>query len=151
MEIKIYKTKKILEIWEDGKLHQQFPIAIGKSEIGHKQREGDMKTPEGEYHICHHFEDTPYFRSVLLNYPNNLDAQHGLQEKAITLSEYEEICEANNKGAVPLQKTALGGEICIHGELEKRDWSHGCVRMYNKDITSLYDDLRLGTKVTIFP
>ena len=41
MEIKVYKSKKILEVWESDDLVKTYQIAIGKSEVGHKEVEGD--------------------------------------------------------------------------------------------------------------
>ena len=151
MEFKVFKSKKTLEVYKFGKCVKVYPIAVGKSEMGHKKREGDMKTPEGEYFICVKNPKSKYCLSVGLNYPNNKDAEIGVAEKAISQKEYKEIISANAQGKIPLWKTSLGGEIFIHGYLEEQNWTHGCIRMYNKDIKELYPQVALGMKITIYP
>ncbi len=151
MELKVFKSKKTLEVHKFGRCVKAYPIAVGKSEKGHKMREGDMKTPEGEYTICVKNPKSKYYLSVGLNYPNNKDAENALHEKVISQKEYKDIISCNLQGKIPLWKTPLGGEIFIHGYLEEQDWTHGCIRMYNKDIKELYPQIALGTKVTIFP
>ncbi|MBI4404774.1 MAG: L,D-transpeptidase, partial [Deltaproteobacteria bacterium] len=41
-------------------------------------------------------------------------------------------------------------EIYIHGNLEKQNWSHGCIRMYDKDIEDLFANAEVGTPVIIY-
>lgn len=151
MEIKIYKSRKILEVWEAGKLKKTCSIAIGKSEKGHKEKEGDQKTPEGEYKVCAKNPKSKYYLSLGLNYPNRTDAKAGLEKGGISKEQYTAICEADAKGEVPPWGTPLGGEIFIHGELEKQSWSIGCIRLKNADIKALFDRVEIGTKVTIHP
>jgi lipoprotein-anchoring transpeptidase ErfK/SrfK len=49
--------------------------------------------------------------------------------------------------------TLSGGEYAIHGTNNPgsvgRFVSHGCVRMYNRDITDLYSRVRIGTPVIV--
>lgn len=151
MRLVVYKSKKVLELWNDEKLQKTYPIGIGKEEKGHKQREGDMRTPEGEYVVCVKNPKSKFYLSLGLNYPNNADAKAGLERGAITEQEYRQIVELNDSGKIPLWKTALGGEIFIHGELEKKDWSEGCIRMFNQDIETLFTLVPVGTPVTIKP
>jgi murein L,D-transpeptidase YafK len=151
MEIKVYKTKKILEKWDEDQLTKTYPIGVGKSLLGHKEQEGDMRTPEGQYAVCIKNPLSQYHLSFAINYPNKIDALLGLQKGFISEDEYYMICTAHDNHEVPPQKTALGGEIYIHGELEKKSWSQGCIRMYNKDIDELYPLVEIGTKVTIYP
>ncbi|MEZ4751404.1 MAG: L,D-transpeptidase [Bdellovibrionota bacterium] len=151
MEVVVYKSKKEMEIWEAGRCTHRFPIGIGKDEVGQKEIEGDMRTPEGEYVVCVKNPKSKFFLSVGLNYPNNSDAERGLAHGNLTQQEFEAICKANDEGKVPPWKTKMGGEIFIHGELEKKDWSEGCVRLFNKDMQWLFERAQLGTRVTIKP
>lgn len=149
LEIIVRKSKRTLELWRAGKLAKTYPIAIGKSEFGHKQVEGDMKTPEGEYFVCVKNPKSKYHLSLGINYPNSLDAEMGLKEGRISEEEYRNICKAEQSQQTPPWKTPLGGEIFIHGNLEKKNWSEGCVRMFDKDIEELYALASVGTKVKI--
>ncbi len=49
----------------------------------------------------------------------------------------------------PLQNTALGGEIYIHGGGSAGDWTWGCVALKNEEIKELFDALPVGTIVKI--
>ena len=151
MMIIIHKSKKSLEVWEGGNLLGTFPIGIGKVEIGHKETEGDMRTPEGDYVVCVKNPKSKYHLSLGLNFPNNKDAEQGLKKNLITREEHDAIVDANNRLEIPLWKTKLGGEIYIHGHLEKQSWSQGCIRMNDADIESFYDGVSIGTRVYIHP
>lgn len=147
MEIIVHKSKKILEVWENGQLMKSYPIAVGKDSKDHKEREGDMRTPEGEYRVCVKNPKSKYHLSLGINYPNEKDAESGLRKGLISKTEYDAICDA--KKEIPPWKTALGGEIYIHGNLEKQNWTHGCVRMNDPDIEELFGKAQIGTKVII--
>ncbi len=151
MNILIHKKKKTLEVWEGETLLHQFPIGIGKAEVGHKEVEGDMRTPEGDYFVCVKNPKSKFHLSLGLNYPNNKDAAEGLNRGHISQAEYDAIVLANNTTLRPPWKTKLGGEVFIHGELEVKDWSEGCVRLFNKDVELLYHLIPVGTPVSIKP
>lgn len=149
MEIVIYKSKKVLELWDKGSLVKSYSIGIGKEEVGHKQRVGDMRTPEGSYKVCVKNPKSKYYLSFGLNYPNNEDAKQGLQKGLIDSKQYQAICAANEGNQCPPWDTELGGEIYVHGELEKQSWSQGCIRLNNSDIKELFDLTHVGMPVTI--
>lgn len=151
MEIKIFKSRKQLEVWESNTLQATYPIGIGKSEKGHKEREGDMRTPEGQYRVCVKNPQSKYYLSLGVNYPNNLDAKNGIEKGTLSDAEFTSICQANDANKRPPWDTPLGGEIFIHGELEKQDWSHGCVRLNDIDMKALFGVIQIGVKVTILP
>lgn len=149
MEIIVHKSKKILEVWENGKLLKRYPIAVGKDTKAGKEREGDMRTPQGEYRVCVKNPKSKYHLSLGINYPNEKDAAAGLRKKLISKAEYDAICDANAGKKIPPWKTALGGEIYIHGNLEKQNWTHGCVRMNDPDIEELFGKAEVGTEIII--
>jgi len=51
----------------------------------------------------------------------------------------------------PPQNTRLGGDIYIHGNGARSDWTWGCVALENEDIRELYDSVAIGTVVRIQP
>ncbi|MCB0389956.1 MAG: L,D-transpeptidase [Bdellovibrionales bacterium] len=151
MEVRVYKSAKILELWLNDKLIQTYPIGIGKEEFGHKMFEGDLRTPEGQYKICVKNPKSKFHLSLGLNYPNEQDARKAFKEARISEDDYNCIMDAHRKGEGPPWNTPIGGAIYLHGDLESKNWSEGCIRMYKEDIEYLYQTLKLGDEVFIFP
>jgi hypothetical protein len=49
--ILVEKSKRTLSLIRDGAVIKTYRIALGGSPIGAKRREGDSRTPEGDYRI----------------------------------------------------------------------------------------------------
>ncbi len=128
----------------------KIPVVIGKNPAD-KQREGDLATPEGEFYVCYKNPQSQYHRFVGLSYPNTEDAERGLRDKLITPAESQQIRTAIEAKECPPWKTALGGEVGLHGPCPNVTWTHGCVAMSVEQIERLYDLLELGDEVTIAP
>ncbi|MDL2206195.1 L,D-transpeptidase family protein [Eubacteriales bacterium OttesenSCG-928-N13] len=128
-----------------------FPIALGFCPVGHKQREGDGKTPEGEYYVCTRNPESNHHLALGLSYPNIRDAEQALMEKAITDVQYGQIISAQQRGKRPPWDTPLGGFIMIHGGGTEGDWTQGCIAIEDKQMDPLWATCPLGTKVTILP
>ncbi|MET1257349.1 L,D-transpeptidase family protein [Aliikangiella maris] len=47
--VQVFKSTGQMRLLENDKVIQQFQVALGSNSQGHKQREGDQKTPEGRY------------------------------------------------------------------------------------------------------
>jgi murein L,D-transpeptidase YafK len=151
-KIVVSKTERRLTAYgPDGKVVAAFPVILGRSPVGTKEREGDRRTPEGEYYVCFKNPKSQFHLSLGLSYPNAADAARGFASGAITQAEYEEIVEAERAQRMPPWKTSLGGEIFIHGEMEGRDGTAGCVAIRNEDIERLFPEVALGTPVVIEP
>ena len=110
-----------------------YDIALGFMPVGHKQFEGDGKTPEGTYFINRHNPKSRFHLSVGISYPNP-------QDKAF----------AEAQGKSP------GGDIMIHGRSDykgrnKGDWTAGCIAVSNPEIEELWSAVALGTTVEIRP
>lgn len=149
--IKIYKKSKRLDLIIDGEVSKSYTIGIGKNEQGHKETEGDLRTPEGDYKIIVKNPNSKFHLSLGLNYPNAQDAKIGLDAGRIDQATYESICKAHKtNGHIPW-KTTLGGEVFIHGDYENKTWSEGCIRMTNADVEELYKIVPVGTPVSIYP
>lgn len=151
MELRIYKNNKVLEVWEGDKLIVTFPIGIGKEEFGHKIFEGDLRTPEGQYKICVKNPKSKFHLSLGLNYPNLEDARRALNDQRIDFETFERIEKALKSELRPPWDTILGGQIYIHGDLENKNWTEGCIRMYKEDIEFLYQRTEVNTLVKIYP
>jgi murein L,D-transpeptidase YafK len=135
----------------DGSVVRRYPIALGRRPDGPKRREGDEKTPEGEYAICFKNTQSRFHLSLAINYPNRGDADRGLAEGVISPEEHRAIVEAERLGRIPPWKTMLGGEIFIHGARGEREGTAGCIALGNEDIEELFPLVALGTPVIIEP
>jgi murein L,D-transpeptidase YafK len=128
----------------------RIPVVIGKN-IADKQREGDLATPEGEFYICYKNPESNYHLFLGLSYPNIEDAERGLRGKLISQAEYDQIRDAIAQKKCPPWKTALGGEVGLHGPCPNVTWTHGCIAMSAEQIERLYDLLDIGDEVVIVP
>ena len=147
MEIIIEKAARSLRALDEmGNALFSCPVALGKCPEGPKEREGDGRTPEGEYFVCLKKEGK-YGPSLGLSYPNGQDAlRAGISGAAV-----ERIREAERKKERPPWGTPLGGEIYIHGGGTNSDWTAGCVALEDRDARMLYDMTPLQTPVRILP
>ena len=147
----VRKEKRQLEFYDDGKLIKTYKVALGFAPAGDKRIEGDGKTPEGKFYVFTKNPESRFHLSLGLSYPNIEAAKRGLRDKIITPAQYVEIVEAVGSKQMPPQKTALGGEIYIHGGGNSKDWTEGCVALENEEIEELFKVISVGTEVEILP
>ncbi|MFC6636138.1 L,D-transpeptidase family protein [Sulfitobacter sp. JBTF-M27] len=115
------------------KVLQDYRIRLGFAPMGHKEIEGDGRTPEGIYLIDRRNPNSRFHLSLGISYPNERD-----RERAKAL------------GKPP------GGDIFIHGQKhplkkDKDDWTWGCIAVKNKEIEDIYAMVRDGTPIQINP
>lgn len=154
-----------LYFYKTGKLVHKYEIALSQNPVGHKEREGDLKMPEGEYYICEK-QKGPFYgnyaeflgpRILRISYPNSFDAEAGFAKGLIDLAERDKIKSAIKQHSIPPKNTKLGGGIVVHGW--RGDWTAngrqnltwGCISMHNTDLESFYDSIKLNTKIIIIP
>ena len=151
MQILIEKSKRTLTLLRQGEDHLVFRVSLGKCPEGHKLREGDNRTPEGEYYVCTRNEKSKYHLALGLSYPAPPDAAAALDRGDITPDQYTAILSAHSSLRRPPWDTPLGGFIMIHGGGTDGDWTAGCIALENKDIETLFALCPLWTKVRIIP
>lgn len=147
----IKKAARKLELFDGEKLLKTYKIALGFAPIGDKEKQGDGKTPEGEFYIFTKNDKSKFYLSLGLSYPSTDDAERGLKAGIISRTEYQAIVTAIENKQMPPQNTALGGEIYIHGGGTDSDWTWGCAALKNDEIKELFDALPVGTTVVIEP
>jgi murein L,D-transpeptidase YafK len=145
----VSKSKRRLDLYSDGRVVRTYRVALGKNASDDKEREGDRRTPEGEFYVCVKNAASKFYLSLGLSYPNREDAERGWRDKIITRAEHDRIVQALDKHARPPWDTALGGEIFIHGGGSASDWTWGCVALDNDDIKELFDAVPMGATVLI--
>lgn len=108
-----------------------YDIHLGFAPEGHKQFEGDGKTPEGLYRIDRRNPNSDFHLSLGISYPNVKDYAF-----------------AKSQGKSP------GGDIFIHGQQEpgkkdKPDWTWGCIAVTNREIEEIYAMVKDDTLIMI--
>jgi len=151
MRIEIFKAQRRVEFHDGSGRVRAFGAALGFAPTGSKQVEGDGATPEGEYFVCVKNPKSAYFLSLGVSYPGPRDADRGLAQGLISEAEHAEILRASEQRRAPPWKTALGGEIFIHGNGSQSDWTAGCVALDDPDMAELYKLVEVGTPVVIRP
>lgn len=149
--ITIEKSRRVLTC-TDGKTVLTFPVSLGFAPVGHKEKEGDGKTPVGFYRVCTLNRESKFHLSFGLNYPNADDAKRALKEKRIGLIDFLRIVIPDFLRLRPAWNTPLGGFVMIHGEHpdgKTGDWTQGCVAMRNEDVDVLGKYVKVGEKVEI--
>jgi murein L,D-transpeptidase YafK len=147
----IRKKARTLELYDGERPIKNYGIALGFAPVGDKEKEGDGKTPEGDFYVFTKNPKSQFHLSIGLSYPSIDDARRGLSQGIITREEHDAIVTAIEKKEMPPQKTALGGEIYIHGGGTPSDWTWGCVALKNEDIEELYRVVKPRTPVSILP
>lgn len=149
--LEVRKGERKLLLFSNGRLVRTYHVGLGLSPVGDKERQGDHRTPEGDFYIFTKNLQSAFYLSLGVSYPNLAHAKRGLRDGLITKAQYDQIVAANMQKKTPLQRTKLGGDIFIHGHGASSDWTWGCVALENEDIRELYDAVEIGTPVTIKP
>lgn len=110
----VIKAQRRLELWVGKRMVKAYRVQLGIVPHGAKERQGDRKTPEGDYFVCARSKSA-YYLALRISYPNRTDARRGLSEGLIGPRESEEIAGALAAGRCPPQRTKLGGDLLIHG------------------------------------
>src|SRR5262245_41643881 len=69
-KVLIEKSERRLTLLRDGKILKTYRSALGKAPLGHKQQEGDGRTPEGNYFIDFKNRRSGYHLSLRISYPD---------------------------------------------------------------------------------
>ena len=147
----IKKSARVLELYDGEELKRSYSIALGFAPSGDKEIEGDGKTPEGEFYVFTKNPQSKFHLSLGISYPSIEDASRGIDGGLINDAERHEIETAIGEKKMPPQKTALGGEIYIHGGGVESDWTDGCVALKNEEMEELFRAIPVGTTVRIIP
>lgn len=145
----IRKGARELALYDGSELLRRHRVVLGADVAGHKEREGDRRTPEGTFYICTRNGASRFHKFMGLSYPAPQDAGRGLQAKLISPAEHDAILEAHRNMECPPWKTALGGEVGIHGGGIDRDWTLGCIALTNEAVDELWAALAIGDPVVI--
>ncbi|MCX7558275.1 L,D-transpeptidase family protein [Sulfitobacter sp. F26204] len=129
----VNKGTRNMYLLHHDKVLESYPIMLGFAPSGHKEIEGDGKTPEGIYWIDRRNPNSRFHLSLGISYPNERDRER-----------------ARSLGKSP------GGDIFIHGQRnprkkDKDDWTWGCISVTNDQIEQIYAMVGDGTPIQINP
>ncbi|HEY3397250.1 MAG TPA: L,D-transpeptidase [Armatimonadota bacterium] len=150
----VHKAALTLSFYAGDRRLKTYPIARGFGDLGDKGQRDDGRTPEGTLRIVQRVRQAqPTNWSdvwMRLDYPLPEDAERGLAAGLINRRQHDAIVSAHRRGVTPPQNTALGGGVGIHiGGPWPRQWTSGCLGLRREDGLEIYDQVRVGTTVTI--
>jgi murein L,D-transpeptidase YafK len=140
-KVVVKKSQRKLELHNNGRVIREYRIALGGAPDGHKFREGDQRTPIGDYLLNWRNPNSNFYKSIHISYPNERD-------KLVSRS---------------LGYSSPGGMIMIHGlpnyvrsealrqQYANRDWTQGCIAVQNHEIDEIWSMVRDGTPIKILP
>lgn len=134
--VKVDKSENKMYLLDGGRVVKEYHVAFGANPQGHKQQEGDEKTPEGLYVLDYIKEDSTFYRAMHISYPNDRD-----------------IAAAKARGV------AAGGFIMVHGQrnglgwlaplTQRFNWTNGCVALSNSEMDEFLELVNVGTTIAI--
>lgn len=136
------KSEYELYVYDDEGWYATYPIVFGSKDLSDKMKEGDKKTPDGNFKVILKKIHPKWGPELLLDYPNPESVQKFNVRKA--------------EGLIP--KTArIGNGIAIHATRPQEEWAvdnfynwtDGCVSVKYTEMKDLYSYIPVGTKVTI--
>ncbi|CAA0092667.1 Uncharacterised protein [BD1-7 clade bacterium] len=134
--VKVDKSEKKMYLLKSDLVVKEFDVAFGGTPQGHKQREGDQRTPEGSYILDYKKEDSSFYRAMHISYPNEADR-----------------LKAKELGVSP------GGFIMVHGQkngfgwfapiAQLFNWTNGCIALTNTEMDEFMRLVDVGTEIHI--
>jgi len=162
LRIVVWKSQYTLTLYKGDQPFKTYRAVFGKGyQDGDKRKEGDKRTPEGDFYICTINHSKRFYKFMGLSYPGLRHASDGLQNKLISPEQYALIKKAIDERQQPPWDTRLGGAVGIHGRmiegaingnsLASINWTDGCIALDNADIDEIYSVVTFGTPVMILP
>ena len=132
----VEKSARRMQLMQGDRVVRSYSIALGFAPDGDKDRQGDGKTPEGEFRVDRRNDESAFHLSLGLDYPRP-----------------EDRARAAAGGYSP------GGDIFIHGQPDvlpegfklKGDWTAGCIAVTNGEMREIWAVTAVGTTVEIRP
>ncbi|MDP4031360.1 MAG: L,D-transpeptidase family protein [Pseudorhodobacter sp.] len=131
--IQVHKSTHKMYLLHNDQVLANYSVGLGFAPQGHKQFEGDGRTPEGSYFINRRNPESEYHLSLGISYPSDAD-----------------------RAAAQLAGKSPGGDIFIHGRSNwkgknKGDWTAGCIAVKDREMEVVYAMVQKGTTIHILP
>jgi murein L,D-transpeptidase YafK len=138
------KSDYELKVYDEEGWYATYPIVFGSKDLGDKMREGDKRTPDGQFKVILKKQHPKWGPELLLDYP--------------TEESYRRFNERKAKGILP-KSAKIGSGIAIHATRPDEEWTvdhfynwtDGCVSVKYTEMKDLFSYIPVGTVVTIQP
>lgn len=141
ISVLIEKSQYRLTLHYNQKPIKSYPVVFGRAQ-GDKQREGDLKTPEGILRIQDKYPHPNWSKFLWLDYPT---AQS--QCKHDRAKQQRKISPTSTVGSeVGIHGVPQNGDWMIKGQ---KNWTLGCPALTTQAINELYEVVEKGTIVEI--
>ena len=142
--IVIDKSDYELKVFDDEGWFATYPIVFGGKDLGDKMKEGDRKTPNGNFKVLLKKINSKWGMELLLDYPNKESIQKFKDRKL--------------HGIIP-KNAKIGNGIAIHATRPEEEWTvdnfynwtDGCISLKYSEMKDLFSYIPEGTPVTIQP
>jgi murein L,D-transpeptidase YafK len=136
------KSDYELKVYDEEGWYATYPIVFGSKDLSDKMKEGDKRTPDGQFKVVLKKYHPKWGPELLLDYPNGMSIQKFNQRKA--------------QGLIP-KNAKIGDGIAIHATRPDEEWTvdnfynwtDGCVSVKYTEMKDLFSYIPVGTKVTI--
>jgi murein L,D-transpeptidase YafK len=71
--IVVDKSDHLMYVYAKDKIIATYRVGLGANPVGHKQQEGDKRTPEGRYMLDYKNANSTFFKSIHISYPSKAD------------------------------------------------------------------------------
>ena len=134
----VLKSRRLLELLQQGRVIKTYPIDLGRDPVGPKRRQGDNRTPEGIYRIDRRQAGSRYHLALHISYPSAADSARARAERL------------DPGGAVFIHGFPPGFELADPADFQK-DWTEGCIAVSDRAIEDIWREVPDGTIVEIRP
>lgn len=141
-QIIVDKAERRLDVLSGDKIIRTYPMRLGFSPGGTKEKEGDGKTPEGDYVIDWRNPKSIYYKSLHVSYPNAEDKHRA---KMLGVNPGGDIMIH----ALPNSMNTDGQPL--HNYIPDLDWTAGCIAVSNAAMDELWVLVNDGTPIKINP
>jgi len=133
--VEVFKGERRMELKHEGRTIGSYRVALGFAPQLHKEREGDGRTPEGDYTIDGRNPRSAFHLSLRVSYPSERDRAH-----------------AASLGVPP------SSDIYIHGQPNGlklwighsgKDWTTGCVAVTDREMREIWSLVPTGARMVI--
>ena len=140
----IDKSDYELKVFDEEGWYATYPIVFGSKDLGDKMREGDKKTPDGQFKVILKKIHPKWSYELLLDYPTE-ESVHRFNDR-------------KQRGILP-KNAKIGSGIAIHATRPEEEWTvdnfynwtDGCISVKYTEMKDLFSYIPVGTPVTIKP
>ncbi len=134
----VKKSENRIYLLAEGKFIKEYKVVFGANPKGHKQKEGDERTPEGKYILDYKKVNSSFYKAIHISYPNE-----------------------NDKVKAKLSGVNPGSLIMIHGQKNGLswlswlsqwfNWTDGCIAVTNTEMDEIWELVDEGIPIEIQP